>query len=197
MCGRYLLTTPAEALARLFGFIDRPNLRPRHNVAPTQTVLAVLVDPEMQRRAGAQLRWDLVPFWAKDVKIGYSLINAKAETVAEKPAFREAFKSRRCIIPADGFYEWRKLDAKGGYRGGNMERGTAQMSGDSDDFATRFCAILKSAVRDEMRQQLQRNPSADRRRILEMALRFQQEKLSKIADGWEASGDVDAADTLR
>jgi putative SOS response-associated peptidase YedK len=58
MCGRYLLTTPAEALARLFGFIDRPNLRPRYNVAPTQTVLAVLVDPETQRRAGAQVRMD-------------------------------------------------------------------------------------------------------------------------------------------
>jgi putative SOS response-associated peptidase YedK len=61
---------------------------------------------------GSTLRWGLVPYWAKDIKIGYSLINAKAETVAEKPAFREAFKSRRCLIAADGFYEWKKLDAK-------------------------------------------------------------------------------------
>ena len=82
------------------------------HVAPIQTVLAVLVDPETQRRAGAQVRWGLVPFWAKDAKIAYSLINAKAETVAEKPAFRKAFKARRCTIPADGFYEWKKLDAK-------------------------------------------------------------------------------------
>src|SRR5882762_2577978 len=69
-------------------------------------------NPETKERSLDTLRWGLVPFWAKDIKIGASMINAKAETVAEKPAFREAFQSRRCLIPADGFYEWKKLDAK-------------------------------------------------------------------------------------
>src|SRR5438477_11274422 len=81
-------------------------------VAPTQDILAVRFNPETKERALDMLRWGLVPYWAKDIKIGFSLINAKAETVAEKPAFREAFTKRRCIIPADGFYEWKKLDAK-------------------------------------------------------------------------------------
>ena len=73
---------------------------------------AVRFDGETKQRTLDTLRWGLVPFWAKDVKIGYTMINAKAETVAEKPAFREALKSRRCLIPADGFYEWKKLDPK-------------------------------------------------------------------------------------
>lgn len=88
------------------------NTRAHYNVASTQDVLAVVGNPETKARRGEMMRWGLVPFWAKDVKIGYSLINAKVETVAEKPAFREAFKKRRCIIPADGFYEWQRLDAK-------------------------------------------------------------------------------------
>ena len=81
-------------------------------MAPTQDILAVRFNPETRERTLDALRWGLVPFWAKDIKIGYSLINAKAETVAEKPAFREAFKACRCLIAADGFYEWKKLDAK-------------------------------------------------------------------------------------
>jgi len=113
MCGRYMLARPVEEVARWFRSVNSlPNTRPRYNVAPTQDVLAVRYDAGARLRTLDTLRWGLVPFWSKDVKIGYSLINAKAETVAEKPAFREAFKSRRCIIPADGFYEWKKLDAK-------------------------------------------------------------------------------------
>jgi putative SOS response-associated peptidase YedK len=77
-----------------------------------QDILAVRFNPESKERTLDALRWGLVPFWAKDIKISYSLINAKAETVAEKPAFREAFRSRRCLIAADGFYEWKKLDGK-------------------------------------------------------------------------------------
>jgi hypothetical protein len=89
-----------------------PNTRQRYNAAPTQDLPVVLRDPESGERRLEALRWGLVPFWAKDAKIAYSTINAMAETVATKPAFRDAFKSRRCLVPADGFYEWQKLDAK-------------------------------------------------------------------------------------
>ena len=82
--------------------------RPRYNIAPTQPVLVVSVDPENGNRRAESMRWGLVPFWAKDLKIGYRMINAVAETAAGKPAFRAAFKKRRCLILADGFFEWRK-----------------------------------------------------------------------------------------
>ena len=106
MCGRYSLTTPVEGIARLFAFDARPNLAARYNIAPTQPV-PVLRDDLAGRRELALVRWGLVPSWAKDVAAGAPLINARAETVAQKPAFRSAFKRRRCLIPADGFYEWR------------------------------------------------------------------------------------------
>src|SRR6266581_2755004 len=113
MCGRFLLSKSPEEIARWFATRNAtPNSQPHYNVAPTQDILAVRFNPETKERALDALRWGLVPYWANDIKIGYSLINAKAETVAEKPAFREAFKSRRCLIAADGFYEWKKLDAK-------------------------------------------------------------------------------------
>src|SRR5258706_9914962 len=113
MCGRSILYSPADSITKWFGTKNpSPNSPARYNVAPTQDILAVRFNPETKERILDALRWGLVPYWAKDIKIGYSLINAKAETVAEKPAFREAFKSRRCLIAADGFYEWKKLDAK-------------------------------------------------------------------------------------
>lgn len=111
MCGRYSLTSPAESVRDLFGYDAQPNLQPRANIAPTQAVAAV--------RRGADdaptfvwLRWGLIPSWAKDAAIGSRLINARAESVAEKPAFRGAFRVRRCLIAADGFYEWRKEGAR-------------------------------------------------------------------------------------
>jgi len=94
---------------RLFGFAERPNLVPRVNIAPGQEVAALRADDEGGRHF-AWLRWGLVPSWAKDEKIGYKMINARAETLAEKPAFREAYKKRRCLIPADGFFEWQRTD---------------------------------------------------------------------------------------
>ncbi|MCW5751296.1 MAG: SOS response-associated peptidase [Alphaproteobacteria bacterium] len=112
MCGRYSITTPVEALARLFWFPERPNLAPRYNMAPTQ--IAPVVRESEDGRHLALLRWGLVPFWAKDAGIGARLINARAETLSEKPAFRDAFRKRRCILPADGFYEWQA--AEGGKR---------------------------------------------------------------------------------
>ena len=108
MCGRYKLTVPFREIVRLYNLTNSVNLPSRYNIAPTQDVLAVTYDGETKQRRGEMMRWGLVPRWAKDVKIGYHLINAKAETVAEKPAYREAFKTRRCIIPADAFYEWQE-----------------------------------------------------------------------------------------
>ena len=103
--GRYKLTVSFREIVRLYNLTNSVNLPSRYNIAPTQDVLVVIDDGATKQRRGEMMRWGLVPFWAKDAKIGYSLINAKAETVAEKPAFRDAFKKRRCIIPADGFYE--------------------------------------------------------------------------------------------
>jgi putative SOS response-associated peptidase YedK len=117
MCGRYSLTTPVEGLRRVFGFLEQPNLAPRYNIAPSQEIAAVRLGEDGGRHF-AWLRWGLIPSWAKDIKIGYRTINARAETAAEKPAFRAAFRKRRCLVLADGFYEWQKQDkgAKQPYR---------------------------------------------------------------------------------
>src|SRR5260221_1691980 len=113
MCGRFQASSSPAELARWFKTTGPiPNMRQRYNAAPTQDLPIVLRDPESGERRLDALSWGLVPFWAKDAKIAYSTINAMAETVATKPAFRDAFKSRRCLVPADGFYEWQKLDAK-------------------------------------------------------------------------------------
>ena len=111
MCGRYVSATPPGEVAKYFGALaPSPEhvLSPNHNVAPTQTVYAV------REREGVRsldtLHWGLVPFWAKDPKIGNRMINARAETVADKNAFRVPLARRRCIIPADGFYEWQRLE---------------------------------------------------------------------------------------
>ena len=111
MCGRYVSATPPDELAKYFGATPPPAdlaLPPNHNVAPTQTVYAVR--ERADTRSLDPLHWGLVPFWAKDPKIGNRMINARAETVARKNAFRVPFTRRRCIIPADGFYEWRRLE---------------------------------------------------------------------------------------
>jgi putative SOS response-associated peptidase YedK len=112
MCGRFVLKAPFSELVRLYNITNNLNLEPRYNIPPTEDIAVVRPDPAGTGRRLDMLRWGLVPYWAKDIKIGFSMINAKAETVAEKPAFRHAFKERRCIIPADGFYEWRKLDTR-------------------------------------------------------------------------------------
>lgn len=106
MCGRYSITTPTEALRRLFEFSGHPNLGPNYNVAPTSIV--PLVRMEKGVRELAMARWGFIPDWAKEVQTN-PLINARAETVQQKPSFRGAFKYRRCLVPADGFFEWKKL----------------------------------------------------------------------------------------
>ena len=108
MCGRFTLRTPAHRLAEAFGVCDLPNLAPRYNIAPSQDVAAVRRAEDGDGRELVLLRWGLVPYWAKDPAIGNRMINARAETVAEKPAFRAAFRRRRCLVAADGFYEWQK-----------------------------------------------------------------------------------------
>jgi putative SOS response-associated peptidase YedK len=113
MCGRYVLTTPGEVLAQIFDTAPPPEeileaVVPRYNIAPTQQVPIVRSAATGEREL-ALAQWGLVPHWAKDSAIGNKLINARAETAAEKPSFRDAMKRRRCLIPADGFYEWQKL----------------------------------------------------------------------------------------
>jgi putative SOS response-associated peptidase YedK len=104
MCGRYTIIASPEALRALFGYEEQPNFPPRYNVAPTQPIAIVrLVDG---KRHFALVRWGLLPSWVKDPKTFTLLINARGESAAEKPAFRAAMKRRRCLIPADGFYEW-------------------------------------------------------------------------------------------
>lgn len=110
MCGRYTQRRSAEIIAQAFQVDQVPALKPRYNIAPTQSVPAIL-QPSTNRQF-KMLHWGLIPSWAKDKKISSKLINARAETVAEKPSFRSAFKKRRCLILVDGFYEWQKQEDK-------------------------------------------------------------------------------------
>ena len=107
MCGRYSMAAPTDAMKRLFDLGQLPDLEPRYNLAPSQLVPAV-IQPQPQQREFRCFKWGLVPFWAKDPSIGNRLINARSETAAGKPAFRVAMRYRRCLLPADGFYEWKK-----------------------------------------------------------------------------------------
>jgi len=108
MCGRFTLFDSVSILSKEFGVPISFDLAPRYNIAPSQPTLAVRVFPENGKREFAWLRWGLIPHWAQDSSIGNRMINARAETVAEKLAFRDAFRQRRCLIPASGFYEWKK-----------------------------------------------------------------------------------------
>lgn len=112
MCGRYELHTHPAALALAFGLPAPPAVAPRYNIAPMQDVPVVRLSHAGEREL-AFVRWGLVPRWAKDPAIGARMINARAETLAEKPSFRTALRRHRCLVPADGFYEW-KLNAAGG-----------------------------------------------------------------------------------
>lgn len=113
MCGRYRLSAKERYIAAHFD-LDDSEVRwtPRYNIAPTQEAAVIRQDREKPRRKFFLMRWGLIPYWAKDASIGFKTINAMCETAAEKPAFREAMRKRRCLVPADGFYEWRKLGRK-------------------------------------------------------------------------------------
>jgi len=109
VCGRFVSTSPPDELAAYFGATPAPEavVPPSWNVAPTEDVWAV-VEHDGERHLDA-FHWGLVPSWAKDAKVGSRMINARAETLAERSAFKKPFQTRRCLVPADGFYEWRKL----------------------------------------------------------------------------------------
>ena len=111
MCGRYSITADVGALAARFAFQneDLPSYKPRYNTAPTQEVLTVTKNGGSHAQ---YMRWGLVPFWAKDIKIGYRMINARSETVSTSNAFKNALKKRRCLVIADGFYEWKLEGSK-------------------------------------------------------------------------------------
>lgn len=162
MCGRYTQTRPWSELVALYRITTAtppPNLPPRYNIAPTQAVPIVRQPPPGDAREMALVRWGLVPFWAKDLAGGAKMINARAETVADKPAFRRAFRERRCLVPADGFYEWQ---ATGGRKqpyyltlpeqrpfafAGLWERWRDPASGDTID----SCAIIVCAASAQVR----------------------------------------------
>ena len=114
MCGRFTLRAPASVIAEQFALFEVPPFTARFNIAPTQPVPVIRMrpGPSLRARRGSRelvwLRWGLVPGWAKDPAIGSRLINARAETAAEKPAFRTALRQRRCLVAADGFYEWQQ-----------------------------------------------------------------------------------------
>lgn len=114
MCGRFARRSTQQVLADWFGvdLEDMPWFAPSYNVAPQSVQPVVRWDRDTAHREFALMRWGLVPFWAKDAKMAYSTINARAEEVASKPAYREALKKRRCLVPADAFYEWHRVDAK-------------------------------------------------------------------------------------
>jgi putative SOS response-associated peptidase YedK len=110
MCGRYVIKTPPGLMQDTFGYAEQPNFPPRYNIAPTQPIPVVRLDSG--RRSFALVRWGLIPGWVKDPR-GFSLlINARAESVLDKPAFRNAMRRRRCLVPADGFYEWKQDGAR-------------------------------------------------------------------------------------
>jgi putative SOS response-associated peptidase YedK len=104
MCGRFVITSPPAAIRQVFGYAEQPNFPPRHNIAPTQPVPVVTL--ENGTRHFRLMRWGLIPSWVKDPREITLMINARSETVAHKPAFKNAMRRRRCLIPADGYYEW-------------------------------------------------------------------------------------------
>lgn len=111
MCGRFTIILPPEVLAEIFGLPELPRIEARYNIAPTQEVVVIRQNAEGMRQM-VTMKWGLIPSWAKDPHIGNKLINARCESVHEKPAFRQAIRTRRCIIPASGFYDWTHTDKK-------------------------------------------------------------------------------------
>lgn len=107
MCGRYALTSPPAVIAERFHLLWTPEIEPHYNIAPSQAV-PVVREAEAGREL-AMLRWGLIPWWAQDAHIGMKLINARAETLDSKPAFRDAYRHRHCVVPADAFYEWKPV----------------------------------------------------------------------------------------
>jgi putative SOS response-associated peptidase YedK len=109
MCGRFTLKTPASRVAELFDTLPTVDIEPRYNIAPTQEIVACRRQEPGPGRELVRLRWGLVPSWGKDLSQGVRAINARSETAREKPTFRSSFSRRRCLVPADGFFEWKLI----------------------------------------------------------------------------------------
>ncbi|MCH8303057.1 MAG: SOS response-associated peptidase [Proteobacteria bacterium] len=189
MCGRFAFYSPSEATAALFGATSSTEVIPRYNIAPTQFIAAVRTDAQGASEL-AMLRWGLVPFWAKDPSIGNRMINARAETVAEKPSFRSAYKKRRCLILADGFYEWRKEgDGKTPYFISLADGSPFAFAGLWEDWNSKesdeslqSTAIITTAANDFMAQLHQRMPVVMLPEQAERWLGGDMELLSKVID---------------
>jgi putative SOS response-associated peptidase YedK len=133
MCGRYVIISTPQAIRALFGYGEQPNFPPRYNVAPTQPIPVVrLVDG---KRSFALMRWGLLPSWVKDPKTFPLLINARGESVLDKPAFRNAMRRRRCLIPTDGFYEWQAGPTAGGPKRPSFVRARRDAGGNAPPLA--------------------------------------------------------------
>ena len=166
MCGRFTLTATPEDVAREFGLDEAPQLSPRFNIAPSQAIATISLERESGRRVLVPRRWGLIPGWAKDAKIGQRMINARIETLAEKPAFRAAFRARRCLVPADGFYEWavRAGGAKLPHHMALPGRGCFAIAGvwerwrDPQGAEIESCALLTTAALPKLRAVHDRMP---------------------------------------
>ena len=165
MCGRFTLLVPGEELAEHFDVEETPSLAPRYNIAPTQPVAAVRFNRDRGRRELLHLHWGLIPFWAKDTSMAGRMINARSETVAEKPAFRAAYKYRRCLIPASGFYEWQKQNGhKQPYYIHHAEAQPLALAGlwehwqGADGSEIESCTILTTRPNDKIRPLHNRMP---------------------------------------
>jgi putative SOS response-associated peptidase YedK len=184
MCGRFAFFSPVEAVQSWFPEAQLPALKPHYNLAPSQAI-AVLRDTPDADREVALLRWGLVPSWAKDPAIGHRLINARAETVAEKPSFRAAFRRRRCVILADGFYEWqpRESEAKQPWFIRAVDGGPLLLAGiwehwERGEKPLQTCAIITRPANEFMQPVHQRMP---------VMLSFQGLSAWLRADGIEAA----------
>jgi putative SOS response-associated peptidase YedK len=165
VCGRFTLRTPPTEIANHFGLDEEPVLEARFNVAPGQSIATVSGSGEDNRPVLSLRRWGLVPSWAKDSKIGNRLINARAETVAEKPSFRSALRRRRCLVPADGFYEWAgSKGSKQPYFIGLEGRGLFAFAGlwerwtDPEGEPLESCTLLTTAAGERLRALHHRMP---------------------------------------
>lgn len=164
MCGRFAFFSPREAVQELFGVECGIELKPRYNIAPSQDIVALRAGASGEAEF-ATFRWGLVPSWAGDPGVGNRMINARLETVADKPAFRAAFRRRRCAVPADGFYEWQALEGgpKQPWFMTSVDGGPFLMAGlwehwDKGETRLETCTLLTAEARGAMREVHHRMP---------------------------------------